>query len=202
MLRRAGRASAVYEWNYARADDRNPARRSAANATATTVDRDIFAERLPAQAARCCRRIEARPRRAGAAHRRARSQRRGVRGLSAGNPRDFQITIPEIGTIKAEQPPIVIITSNRTREVHDALKRRCLYYWIDYPDRRERARDRPAKVPGRRSCSRAGHAFVQELREPSSTSPRRRRDPRLGHRADRLDALAEPQRSTIPSACC
>lgn len=46
---------------------------------------------------------------------------------------DFQITIPEIGPIKAEQPPVVIITSNRTREIHDALKRRCLYYWLDYP---------------------------------------------------------------------
>jgi MoxR-like ATPase len=47
---------------------------------------------------------------------------------------DFQITIPEIGTIKAAKPPVVVITSNRTREVHDALKRRCLYHWIDYPD--------------------------------------------------------------------
>src|SRR6266516_2449066 len=46
---------------------------------------------------------------------------------------DFQITIPEIGTIRAERPPVVIVTSNRTREVHDALKRRCLYFWIDYP---------------------------------------------------------------------
>ena len=46
---------------------------------------------------------------------------------------DFQVTIPEIGTIRSEQPPIVIITSNRTRELHDALKRRCLYHWIDYP---------------------------------------------------------------------
>ena len=47
---------------------------------------------------------------------------------------DFQITIPEIGTYKADEPPVVVITSNRTREIHDALKRRCLYYWIDYPD--------------------------------------------------------------------
>jgi len=47
---------------------------------------------------------------------------------------DFQVTIPEIGTIKAAEPPIVIVTSNRTREVHDALKRRCLYHWVDYPD--------------------------------------------------------------------
>ena len=46
---------------------------------------------------------------------------------------DFQITIPEVGTIKAEQPPVVVLTSNRTREMHDALKRRCLYHWIDYP---------------------------------------------------------------------
>src|SRR5262245_55298498 len=47
---------------------------------------------------------------------------------------DFQITIPEVGTIRAEQPPLVILTSNRTRELHDALKRRCLYHWVDYPD--------------------------------------------------------------------
>src|SRR5829696_7268693 len=47
---------------------------------------------------------------------------------------DFQVTIPELGTVKAAQPPIVIITSNRTREIHDALKRRCLYHWLDYPD--------------------------------------------------------------------
>src|SRR5258708_105310 len=47
---------------------------------------------------------------------------------------DFQVTIPEFGTVKAPQPPIVIITSNRTREIHDALKRRCLYHWVDYPN--------------------------------------------------------------------
>ena len=47
---------------------------------------------------------------------------------------DFQVTIPELGTIKAPEPPIVILTSNRTRELHDALKRRCLYHWVDYPD--------------------------------------------------------------------
>jgi MoxR-like ATPase len=46
---------------------------------------------------------------------------------------DFQVTLPEIGTIRAEQPPVVVVTSNRTREIHDALKRRCLYYWLDYP---------------------------------------------------------------------
>ena len=61
---------------------------------------------------------------------------------------DFQITIPEIGTIRAETPPIVIITSNRTRELHDALKRRCLYHWIDYPNVEKELRIITAKVPG------------------------------------------------------
>src|SRR6185312_9141938 len=46
---------------------------------------------------------------------------------------DFQVTVPELGTIKADEPPLVIVTSNRTREIHDALKRRCLYHWVDYP---------------------------------------------------------------------
>ena len=60
---------------------------------------------------------------------------------------DFQITIPEIGTIRAEHPPIVIITSNRTREIHDALKRRCIYYWIDYPTREKELEIVRLKVP-------------------------------------------------------
>ncbi len=61
---------------------------------------------------------------------------------------DFQITIPEIGTIKAEDPPIVVITSNRTREIHDALKRRCIYHWIDYPSFEREAAIVRRKVPG------------------------------------------------------
>ncbi len=61
---------------------------------------------------------------------------------------DFQITIPELGTIKAEQPPIVIITSNRTREIHDALKRRCFYHWVDYPDAKREAEILRLKAPG------------------------------------------------------
>ena len=60
---------------------------------------------------------------------------------------DFQITIPEIGTIKAEAPPIVIITSNRTREIHDALKRRCVYQWIDYPSRAKEIEIVQRKMP-------------------------------------------------------
>ena len=61
---------------------------------------------------------------------------------------DFQISIPEIGTIEAHRPPVVILTSNRTRELHDALKRRCLYYWIDYPDYAREIAIVRARVPG------------------------------------------------------
>jgi len=60
---------------------------------------------------------------------------------------DFQISIPELGTITAERPPFVVITSNRTREVHDALKRRCLYHWIDYPDLEKEVSIVEARVP-------------------------------------------------------
>lgn len=78
---------------------------------------------------------------------------------------DFQITIPEIGTIKAKQPPSVIITSNRTREVHDALKRRCLYYWIDYPTFEKELEIVQAKVPqAPLLLARQVTGFVQELR--------------------------------------
>ncbi len=78
---------------------------------------------------------------------------------------DFQITIPEIGTIKAERPPIVVITSNRTREIHDALKRRCFYYWVDYPDAERELRILAIKVPGAaEALSRQVVGFVQKLR--------------------------------------
>ena len=78
---------------------------------------------------------------------------------------DFQITIPEIGTYAAGEPPAVVITSNRTREIHDALKRRCLYYWIDYPDLEKEMQIVRSKVPSA-SQTLAGQvtAFVQELR--------------------------------------
>jgi len=79
---------------------------------------------------------------------------------------DFQVTIPELGTVKAPAPPIVIITSNRTREIHDALKRRCLYHWVDYPDAarelailKTRLPDAPAKL------TRQVVAFIQAIRK-------------------------------------
>jgi len=78
---------------------------------------------------------------------------------------DFQITIPELGTIRAPQPPVVVITSNRTREVHDALKRRCVYAWIDYPDFDKEHRIVSSKVPGLSArLAEQVTAFVQELR--------------------------------------
>ena len=78
---------------------------------------------------------------------------------------DFQITVPEIGTIRAEAPPVVVITSNRTREIHDALKRRCLYHWIDYPSFEKEYTILRAKAPGASErLSQQVVGFVQELR--------------------------------------
>jgi MoxR-like ATPase len=78
---------------------------------------------------------------------------------------DFQVTIPELGTIKAGEPPIVILTSNRTREVHDALKRRCLYHWVDYPDFDREYAILQARAPEvAATLSREVVAFVQRLR--------------------------------------
>ncbi|HEX5512893.1 MAG TPA: MoxR family ATPase [Gammaproteobacteria bacterium] len=79
---------------------------------------------------------------------------------------DFQITVPELGTLRAQQPPIVIITSNRTREIHDAVKRRCLYHWVDYPDAARELAILRQRVPA--AVDRLGVAvvaFVQRLRQ-------------------------------------
>ncbi|MGD9864739.1 MAG: AAA family ATPase [Pseudodonghicola sp.] len=78
---------------------------------------------------------------------------------------DYQVTIPELGTITAPEPPIVILTSNRTREVHDALKRRCLYHWVDYPDFDREIEILHARAPeAAEALSREVVAFVQKLR--------------------------------------
>jgi MoxR-like ATPase len=79
---------------------------------------------------------------------------------------DWQITIPEIGTLKAKTPPIVVITSNRTREIHDAVKRRCFYHWVDYPDAQRELEILRRKAPkAAQALSREVVAFVQELRK-------------------------------------
>jgi MoxR-like ATPase len=78
---------------------------------------------------------------------------------------DFQVTIPEIGTVKADSPPIVVITSNRTREIHDAVKRRCLYHWVDYPSAERELEILRRKAPGAaETLAREVVAFVQRLR--------------------------------------
>ena len=78
---------------------------------------------------------------------------------------DFQVTIPELGEVKAQEPPIVILTSNRTREVHDALKRRCLYHWVDYPDFDRELEILRARVPAAaEQLSKEVVAFVHALR--------------------------------------
>jgi MoxR-like ATPase len=79
---------------------------------------------------------------------------------------DFQVTVPELGTIKAPHPPIVVITSNRTREVHDALKRRCLYHWVGYPNAERELKILRTKLPGiSKKLSEQVVAFVQALRK-------------------------------------
>ena len=98
---------------------------------------------------------------------------------------DFQVTVPEIGTIKADRPPRVILTSNRTREVHDALKRRCLYHWIDYPTAQKEFEIVLARVPGRAGAARPRG---RRLRPPPARGgpdqgAGHRRDARLGGRA-------------------
>ncbi len=79
---------------------------------------------------------------------------------------DYQITIPEIGSVQAAEPPIIVITSNRTREIHDALKRRCFYYWVDYPDVQREMQILNLKAPDTpESLSRQIVGFVQKLRQ-------------------------------------
>ena len=119
---------------------------------------------------------------------------------------DFQVTIPEIGTIRAEHPPIVVITSNRTREIHDALKRRCFYYWVDYPMPRARLEILKRKAPARqREPVARGRRVCPEIAQDGSVqTARRRRDDRLGRGADAARrARTDPaRRSTTRSACC
>jgi MoxR-like ATPase len=79
---------------------------------------------------------------------------------------DYQITIPELGTIKSQEPPIVVVTSNRTREIHDALKRRCFYYWVDYPSAERELEILKVKAPEvGAALAREVVAFVQKLRQ-------------------------------------
>lgn len=159
-------ASAVYEWNYSRQMIEIRLAEAAGNIDRKNLSTDVFAQEFLIE----------------------RPLLTALRGDEQGAPvllideldrtdepfeaflleilSDYQITIPEIGTIKADDPPIVIITSNRTREIHDALKRRCLYHWVDYPNAERELQILAAKLPGvDRLLSAQVVAFVQRLRQ-------------------------------------
>jgi MoxR-like ATPase len=158
-------ASAVYEWNYPRQMIEIRLAEAAGSANREQLAADIFAERFLI--------------------------RRPLLQALEGNPEappvllideldrtdepfeayllevlsDFQVSIPELGTIKAAAPPIVILTSNRTREIHDAVKRRCLYHWVDYPDAARELDIVQRKAPGAAErLTREVVGFVQSLR--------------------------------------
>lgn len=158
-------ASAVYEWNYARQMVEIRLQEAAGEQDRERMAETIFSERFLIE----------------------RPLLRAIRGGEGGAPvllideldrtdepfeafllevlSDYQITIPELGTIRAAEPPIVIITSNRTREIHDALKRRCFYHWLDYPSAERELEILRVKAPGAaEALSRQVVAFVQRLR--------------------------------------
>lgn len=159
-------SSAVYEWNYSAQMIEIRMREATGSAAQGSLDKDIFSEKFLIR----------------------RPLLQALDASDSGPPvllideldrtdeafeaflleilSDFQITIPEIGTISARQPPIVIITTNRTREIHDALKRRCLYHWVDYPDAEREMQILKAKVPGAGDrLSAQIVAYVQKLRQ-------------------------------------
>lgn len=109
---------------------------------------------------------------------------------------DYQITIPELGTIKAPAPPITVITSNRTREIHDALKRRCYYYWVDYPDAARELEILRVKTPGAAATlTRQVVGFVQHIRNMELFKP-----PGVAESIDWLRALVELDRISLDPA--
>jgi len=159
-------ASAVYEWNYSRQMVEIRLAEAAGERSRESLGSDIYSERFLIR----------------------RPLLQALESDAAGSPvllideldrtdepfeayllevlSDFQITIPELGSIKATEPPLVVITSNRTREIHDALKRRCFYYWVDYPDAVRELEILKVKVPGAGAeLSRQIVGFVQKLRK-------------------------------------
>ncbi len=106
---------------------------------------------------------------------------------------DFQVTVPELGTIRAAEPPIVIITTNRTREVHDALKRRCLYHWVDYPSAAQELEIIGRKIPDcNAALSREIVAYVQRLRTMDLF-----KNPGVAETIDWATALTELDRTAL-----
>jgi MoxR-like ATPase len=159
-------ASAVYEWNYAQQMMAIRLAEASGETDRSRLEHDVFSERYLVKRA-LLRALE--PSTDGAPILLIDELDRTDEAFEAFLLEvlsDYQITIPELGTIKADHPPIVILTSNRTREIHDALKRRCLYHWVDYPDEeRERAilKAKAPKAPER--LTQEIVAFVQKLRK-------------------------------------
>ena len=159
-------ASAVYEWNYAQQMMAIRLAEASGETDRVRLESDIFSERYLVKRA-LLRALE--PSTDGAPVLLIDELDRTDEAFEAfllEMLSEFQVTIPELGTIRAEHPPIVIITSNRTREIHDALKRRCLYHWIDYPnEERERAIVHAKAPHAPESLTREIVAFVQKLRK-------------------------------------
>ncbi len=158
-------ASAVYEWNYPRQMVEIRLAEATGEARRETLDEDIFSQKFLIERP-LLQALE--PQVGGAPVLLIDELDRSDEPFEAFLLEvlsDFQITIPELGTIRAPEPPIVVITSNRTREIHDALKRRCFYYWVDYPSAERELEILQVKAPrAAERLSREVVLFVQELR--------------------------------------
>ncbi len=158
--------SAVYEWNYAAQMIAIRAAEAQGGANRERIEQDVFSERFLIKRP-LLQALEPDP--AGAPVLLIDELDRSDEAFEAFLLEvlaDFQVTIPELGTVKAERPPIVVITSNRTREIHDALKRRCLYHWVGYPNAARELEIVRAKVPGiAKKLSEQVVGFVQALRK-------------------------------------
>ena len=159
-------SSAVYEWNYAAQMIEIRMEEAAGDVDRSAMERNVFSEKY------LIRRpvLDALSGEAGAApvfliDELDRTDE-AFEAVLLESLSDFQVTVPELGTIKAAEPPIVIITTNRTREIHDALKRRCLYHWVDYPDSARELEIVRRKVPQANSrLSAEVVGFIQKLRQ-------------------------------------
>jgi MoxR-like ATPase len=158
-------ASAVYEWNYAAQMVEIRLAEAAGDVDRKTLSKDIFSDRFLIKRP-ILQALE--PDAAGAPILLIDELDRADEAFEAFLLEvlaDSQVTVPEIGTIRAERPPIVVVTTNRTREIHDALKRRCFYHWVDYPDAERELRIVTTRVPGIRDRLAAEVVgFVQKLR--------------------------------------
>lgn len=186
---------AVYEWNYPRQLLEIQSRQTGPNSSAAITD-DIFTEKF----------LLKRPLLQAIDHSHNSSPVLLIDELDRADEEfesfllellsDFQITIPEIGTLRAKYRPIVIITSNRTREIHDALKRRCVYYWIDYPSREKEMAILRLKLPGiSQQLSQQVVDFVQQVRQQEIYKP-----PGVSESLDWAEALGYLNVRTLDSA--